>query len=200
MLAVSDLIAVVSWGMFGNALVVRKDIPPGPPLTLAHYMYQKCKSVSSSRGTHLFAMEQQTLLEMENGARVYTPWRIQQNPDTPAIQRGHCALTSADPRDCNCRLVADADCRDGDVRIETLANRLYKAWSLVLVDYGWPQAWKEKHNILNLNELDFLRYLAWHGINKKKMEAQVSSKASVPAVQKHATTLNKRNRRRRARS
>ena len=184
--------------MFGNALVVRKDIPPGPPLTLAYYTYQKCQSVSSSRGTPLFAVEQQTLLELESGAKVYTPWRIQQSPDTPAIQRGHCALTSADLTECNCRLAADADCSNGEIKIMTLAKRKYKAWSLVLVDYGWPQAWKDKYNILNLNELDFLRYLGWNRIGIKQMEAQVRTKARMPAVQKTVTMLSNLSNRRRA--
>lgn len=174
MLAVSNLIAIVRWGLFGNAIVIIKDIPAGPPLTLAYYMYTKCKSVSSSRGTRLYDMEQQTLLEMENGGRVFTNWRIQQRSDIPAIQMGHCALTSSDSRNCNCRLVADEDCRNGDIRIMTLANRKYTAWSLALVDYGWPQAYKDKYSIRNVKELDFLWYLAWNGISIQKMQAQVS--------------------------
>eukprot|EP00808_Paulinella_micropora_P027037 g50245.t1 len=131
-----DTIAIIKWGSFGFVMAFTKDVIAGPPITLSYHTYSRERSVNKTRGTKLCEREQQTLLRLENGSHLYTPWRVQMDPSLPAMQRGHCAMTSRNKSHCNCVLYVEDESRDPILSIRTKANRFYHAWPLVIVDYG----------------------------------------------------------------
>ena len=151
-----------------------RDVAAGPPRTLSHYTYRKARSVSKTRGTKLCQREQQTLLRLENGSHLYTPWRVQMDPSLPAIERGHCAMTSRNKSHCNCVLYVEDEGRYPTISIKTKANRFYHAWSLVIVDYGWTDALKDEKKIVDVKERDLVQYLGRIGVGVREMERQMS--------------------------